>query len=572
MIRRVLWLLMLCGAPAWAAVEEKEQLAGEKEEPKTQARPTEAAADEAGPTQLTKSSKPLQPSFELPEFVVTGGGSRKVSAARPELGTWMDTSGGIKASPSEKGASKDQLGAQAPKQVLDKLTETAVPAYGQARLLYGAANTLHADAFYGREFEDWHLFGAASHASSDGGPVQPSYTLNQSSRSSAELRAGMDLYGGKLSADLKGQWRSRLWTLNPAPAPRMDRSWTTAGLSYQAPPSKELRYSLRLSNDKAFAILPGIGTHYTEGLLKLSGEGERDIFTKRSRTQVKGEAYIAEFCQNNGSRLPYLFGVSLLSRFQPWPGATLGLGLSLDGMVRDVDGLLVAPRAEFEQRLGSGLGFWARFRPRLELPSLQALFEKDPALPSPTAKPSRDRYHVEAGLTVNFPKNIALEVKGLARHNEDASLLDDPLLSGVWTTKNVREMRVLGASATLRVPLEESFRLALSGSYTKTELPEDPSLVASFAPEVRGRAALEFSEGDWAGALHADYTGERQARLMGNAGLPTQIDLGASAQWEFIEHWRLLAEAGNLMGQKVQEFPGYPEPAPYVGAGLAVEF
>src|SRR5688572_16543684 len=97
------------GAPG-ADAASADELAGEQESiQRPLARPTLSEPDAGGTVTLSRSAQgAASPSFELPEFVITGGGERKASSRRPDLSTWMDTSGGIKASPSEDEASKGQ--------------------------------------------------------------------------------------------------------------------------------------------------------------------------------------------------------------------------------------------------------------------------------------------------------------------------------------------------------------------------------------------------------------------------------------------------------------------------------
>ncbi len=556
---------------------EPEQLAGEKEEAKQpQSRPTAVEPEQGGAVSLTRSTK-AAPSFELPEFVITGSGARKAVGTRPDLNVWMDTSGGIKASPGEEDASKNQLGAQGARQAMEALSETARPSYGQLRALYGLSNTFLGEAFFGQELGGFYYLLQGENGFSDGGPVESLPTINQSGRMGVLARGGWRLGAGRqLSGEAFARRRTRMWTSNPAPAPRLEREWQGGRLRWEGSPSDKVRHSLQASVDRSQALLPGLGTAYVESLISLKGSFEGLLETRHSRTRLRAEAYVSDLCQDNGARVPLLAGAWFMAGFEPWKGAKLGLGLSLDSASGGgLSALLVAPRGEFEQRLGGGFSAWARFAPGLSLPTFagpEGLFSQDPALPSRLTLPSLDQYQVAAGLGAQLGPNIGLEIKAHARQNEDAWQLDDPLAAGLWTTFNVRRSRRVGVELSESSPLGGGFSQSLGLGWQNLELLDNPALLPTFAPALKGSASLGWMGEGLRAEVKASYVGSREGRALGGMSLPAYADLGASLEYEINASFSLLAEASNLLSQKVAEFPGYPEPSPSAGLGIKYQF
>lgn len=577
---KLLVLLLLpwaCHAEAAEGGQVRDELAGEQEAiQRPKARPTLSEPDAGGTVTLSRSSAGSgQPTFELPEFVITGGGERKAASRRPDLSTWMDTSGGLKASPSEDEASKSQVGSQAGRLSLGAVSETSRPAYGQARLLYGLANTLDADVFYGAERGPLYYFMRAGHSSTDGGPAAiPVKSINQSRQDLASLRGGWRFDdGATLGLELDGRWRDRLMTRNPSPAPRMERSQLAATLNWEGGPASALNQRARLYLDKAQVILPGRGTAYVEENVALTLDAEKDLMTRQSRTLVMGHAYVHDLCQLAGDRVVIFAGGWLTARFDTWSGARLSLGLGLDTASGGIDAFLLAPRVEFEQRLGLGLGVWARFAPRLSLPRLEnGLFEKDPALPGTRNRPSRESINLEAGLSAALPRQLSLEIKGLLTQNEDGNFLDDPAGIGLWTATHVRGSRRSGAELALRAPLSEMLAARISMRWQQVELIDSPGLVATFAPSLEAEAWLEWKNGPVSAAVGAIFIEQRQGRLAGGDLMPATTDLRARAAYELNQWLSLVAEGRNLLSQQVQEFSGYADPSPYVGAGAELRF
>ena len=565
---------LLLGSSLAAAEDE---LAGEKESvSRPVAKPTMAEPEQGGPITLSRSAKGAQaPSFELPEFVITGGGERKAVSRRPDLSVWMDTSGGIKASPSENEASKSQVGSQAGRQTLGNVTESARPAYGQARVLYGLANTLEADAFYGQEYQQLYYLLQASHGSSDGGPAGiPTIAINQGREDLLGAHGGWRASdGSQLGVEVGGHWRDRLLTRSPLPAPRMERSLYQGALTWEGPPSASIRHSLRFSADKAQALLPGLGDVYDEGLLKLEADLEKELLTRSSRTVLQAHLYLGQLDQQQGSRVSLLSGGWLMARMDAWAGGRLSLGISLDSVSGGADGLLVAPRVEFEQRLGQGLGAWVRFAPGMGLSTLsEGLFDKDPALPGINAKPEKDSVNLEAGLSAALPGQVALELKGSLKQNEDALFLADPRSQGLWRSVNVRGSQRNALELSEKAPLGEEFSEEIKLGWQSVQLLDSLGLAATFSPALQAEAWLRWKREPWTAALGGAYVSDREGRLAGGDTLPAYIDLRLSGGYAVNDSFSLIAEARNLLSQRVQEFSGYASPAPFAGAGAEFKF
>lgn len=554
-----------------------DELAGDKEViQRPEAKPTAIEPDAGGPVTLSRSAASgQQPSFELPEFVIMGGGERKAVSQRPELSTWMDTSGGIKASPSEAEASKSQVAAQAQRQTLDATTETARPAYGQAQLLYGLANTLETDAFFGQELGQFYYLVQGNYDFSNGGPADiPVHNINQSSQDGLMAHGGWrDEDGSQLSMELDGHWRDRLLTLSALPAPNMSRSLYQANLNWDGSPNAAFREHFQIDGDQAQVILPGLGSAYEEGFINVQADLEKELLTNESRTLLIGHFYAGQLDQDQGDRSSILAGGWFMARIDVWSGAKLSLGISLDSISGGVQGFLVAPRAEFEQRLGCGLGVWVRFAPKLELPTLEGgLFDMDPALPGTRTLPSEDSVNLEAGLSAALPQQVELELKALIRQDDNASFLDDAAGQGLWTETNVRGEQRVGAELGERAPLGGDFSERLSVKWLTVSLSDSPGLVATFAPALEGEAWLDWHHDVWTASLGAVSSAARQGRLEGGDTLPAYTDLRLKGSYAVTDWLNLIAEARNLLSQEVEEFSGYADPAPFVGAGLQAKF
>jgi hypothetical protein len=234
---------------------------------------------------------------------------------------------------------------------------------------------------------------------------------------------------------------------------------------------------------------------------------------------------------------------------------------------------LVAPRIEFEQRLGLGLGAWLRYGPRLSLPSLHnGLFEQDAALPGIRNRPSRESVNAEAGLSASLPWQLGLELKGFLVQNEDANFLDDPAGIGLWRMTNVRGSRRGGVELGLRLPLEGGYSLDGSLAWQHAELIDSLGQQATFVPALKAGAWLSWKGAPYSAAIGVAHLSERQGRLAGGDTLPAYTDLRARAAYDWNESVSLLFEASNLLSQRVQEFSGYAEASPYLGGGLEYRF
>jgi hypothetical protein len=567
--------------PSYVAAAGSDELAGEQEPlKKIEAKPSPVEAEGSGQISLTKTTRTQAPSFELPEAVVTGSGEHKASSSRPDLSVALDTSGGIKANPGEASASKDQLGSVGPRQSLGGLTETPKPAYGQVRALYGLANTFDAGAFWGQEFRRAYYLLEGEGAFSDGGPPQVPglFTANQNSSSGLFARGGWRQEGGpQWSAELAARWRDRLWTRNPLPAPDLSRTLYGANLAYEGSPQASLRHTVKLSVGQAQALLPGAGTAYTEQLLGATVDLEKEVLTVWKRILFSSSMYAQNLNLNQGLRNDWLTGVWLMTRIEPWSGAQLGLGVSLDCATDQPDDILVAPRFEFEQRLGTNASAWLRFTPRLELPTLQGaqgLFEKDTVFPAAKVTASKDLVRLEGGLSTSLKGNIDLELKGFVRQNKDAIQWDDPAGVGLWSAGNVAGMRSAGATLSESAPLSPGRALKehASLSWQGSELLDSPGLGATFFPAWKSEAGLDWAQGPWKVSLNALYLAERQGRLAGGDLIPAYVDLRLNMEYAYNDHLSFLAEARNILAQPVQEFSGYADPSPFVGLGAAYQF
>ncbi len=96
---------------------------------------------------------------------------------------------------------------------------------------------------------------------------------------------------------------------------------------------------------------------------------------------------------------------------------------------------------------------------------------------------------------------------------------------------------------------------------------------ATFAPLISAEGSLEYGIKRWKFDLRGIYVGERHQRLsLSSTDLPAYFDLRAGAEFALLDDLSLLAEGRNLLSQAVQEFGGYPEPAPYLGLGVFYRF
>ena len=565
----------LCLGPGlWAASPAGEQLAGEQDPVAPKPKAT-VGGDEGGPMAVTRRPQSAA-SFTLPEFVITGSGERKALGERPDLSVAVDTSGGLKASPGEQGASKAGMEIKVERESLASATFTARPSYGQLRAAYGLANTLNLQALWGVEQGAWSTLLRGAHASSDGGgPLSDkARTFHQNSQDALDGRVQYSGFSaGSFEISAAGDWDKRFWTRSSLPAPRLERSLEDAGLSWEGGAGGAwLRASL--GAQRGSMIIPGLGLAYEEQGGGLVIEGNKAVFGRSTRVLLEAELEMNALAQSAPGlgRQLYPGAASFHSRLKTWDGAQLSLGLRAQWVAGDLSEFQLGPVLSFEQRLGEAFGVFLRSRPSMTLATLRSLGRaQDRVLPDPRLRASKRVLDAELGLNAAPLPELSLELAGTLGQDGDHFLADDPGGSGVWVTTPVKQMIENGAVLRERYDNGAWWQEA-EARWRNADLPDLPGARATFIPAweagLRAGGKLEA----WSGQTGLRYVAARETRLAGGATLPAFFDLSAEIAWAWRDWLSFFVEGRNLLAQPVQEMPDYAEPAPYAGAGAWIRF
>ena len=429
MMLKILFVLSLFAAPALRAADaaplgsKPEALAGEDDKAVPTAVPT-PAADSRGPLSVTRSAQAAS-AFHLPDFVVTGSGERKAMARRDgQDPSGLDTSGGLKTSPGEKGAGKDQLEAKAERSAPEERSFTAKNSDGWLRAAYGLANTGSLDAYYGRSDGPWAWSLQGGAHGTDGGAVPAGEDLAQ--RRDEALQGGLSYALGELSRlDLQvdGQARSRRWSKAPIANAWLERDslhasgqwqgeWEGSALSFQA------------SGAKASARLPVFGTAYTEEGGSFALSGEKTLSGRTGQTTLLLDASAEAFSQRtNGQRQRLLWKGGLKSRFEPFNRARLTLGVGVDAISGDDNELLIGPRFQWQQRLSPAWAWEASFSTGLQLSRLRGeAWTQDARTPDPLLGASRQVGDLEALLLWQAAPGFSLEARAFGKQKRGCGI------------------------------------------------------------------------------------------------------------------------------------------------------
>jgi hypothetical protein len=546
-----------------------EALAGEERAAPT-AVPT-PDEDEGGPKAVSRSQR-VAPSFALPAFVVTGGGERQALAARGELGADLDTSGGIKTSPGETGAGKDQRAAEAVRAAPEQETFSSRPAYGEIEGAYGLGNTLNLSGLLGGQKGPYYGWLEGAGHTSDGGPLSASTDQPDERRSgSLSGRGGWRSANGDLvEGGLDGEWRGLRLDRSTEPDAWLQRSRESGDLAWEGSLAGT-RSRIQVSGDEARLALPqGV---YNENGANLDWSGQRDTDSRWGRLAVDSEFGLGLLNQSEAGdsrSLTLLKGV-VEARGEPWAGARLGLGVLVGAIFGGVNVGGIAPKLDFEQRLTRALGLRLSYGASADFSRLEGVeFQQDERVPNPKLIPSRRVCDVRGALTYAAGAGLSVEAGGWIRENLDAFLPDDSAETGVWTDTGVGELRVEGLRLGERWGgghWRENAELLIQ----QGQLPGLPGDTVTFLPPWKAALSVGWKgKIGWAeGALLG--RGQREARLEGGWTLAPDCDLRLRVGKDLRENLSVFAEGDSLAGA-VQEFPDGAEASPYLGLGAKASF
>ncbi len=485
----------------------------------------------------------------------------------------MDTSGGLRTSPGEKGAGKDQLATKAERSSVEDKTYTVRADDAWLRAAYGLADTASLDGYLGRASGPWawSLQGAAHNT--DGGPVTPGLDLAQARN--AALKGDLSFDNGSSGlweAQLNGEGRSLRWTHAPSADDwlQRERQQAFAGWSGKLAGAG---IDLKASGERASLRLPGLGTAYSEEGGGLDLGLEKTLYGLTGQSTISADASLESLSQRaQGQRQLLLWKGSLLSRFEPFDRARLTLGLGLDAVSGDASSLLLGPRLEWQQRFSPAWGFRASFTSGIDISRLGTdEWDQDQRLPDPRLPVSRRTADASAGLQWQGSRGLGLEVGVFSKQNEGYFLPDDPGHAGLWQDTAVLDYRRSGVEAAQRWE-HGGWWQELKARYTSYELSDLPGATPTFAPAWTGRLAVGGRDGLWHGELALDAHSDEASSLRNGGTLPAAASLSAQIDYDLTQALTVFAEGRNLTAAPWGQAPDYPDPAPYVGLGLEFDF
>lgn len=566
-----LLLLLSLLSPALFAAPADDKLAGEDDKAVPTAVPT-PQGDERGPVQVSRTSQAAS-SFDLPAFVVTGSGERQSLARRQDMGSRLDTSGGLKTSPGEAGAGKDQLEALAGRESLDAVSATSRPFVGGLRLSGGYQPTYAASGYLAQERGPWFWTLNGDAGSSEGGAKQAAMRDPAlSDQESLHLRGGWRQEDGwSVSAFGDGAFASR------APQPylagqssALKRSALDGGVDAQGS-LLGAGLKTRLQAGSYGAQIPGAEISEDQAGLdlelsrRLSGRTGSALLEAAFGVDASSQAW-------GGSRWSRtLLRGSLISRFELLKGNRLGLGLALDASTGDDSTLQLGPMLRLEQRLPAGFSLKASLDSGLRLSRLKDGSAELQAwhAPDPRLKPAR--LGLDAGADLRWSAGAwSLSAGAFAQQGEDWFLPQSNALSVLALDTAVRGWSLQG----LRV--RQAWRggpwwQSAQGLVQRAELRDLPGM-ATYLPQWSAELAAGYAQGPWKASLRAKLLGPRQAAMDGSLPLDPSADLSATLGYDIDQAWTLFLEGRNLAAEVVQDAPYYPAAAPYAGLGVEVRF
>jgi hypothetical protein len=523
-------------------------------------------ADSGGPMMLTRGAQ-AAPSFALPAFVITGGGERQDLEQRGDLGTRLDTSGGIKTSPGETGAGQDQRATEAVRAAPQDETFTPTQHYGELTASYGLGNTLKVDGILAGEQGPWYGWLDGGTHFSDGGPL-PSSALEPAQRHDGALdgKAGWrldpdDLFEG--AAD--GGWRSLRLTSYPGDSWEQ-RSQGGASLDWEGN-WLGLTPRIQVQGRDAQISLPGYS--YTEESGGIDATAEKSLGGALASTLLDGGLDLG-FLGQRGSfpgRSLVTGGLWAESHLEPWVGGRLGLGARLDLDLGPNPALQAGPILEFEQRLARDLGLRLEFGTGLDLSSLAGDgFQTDPLLPNARLLPSRRVADFKAALPWAPTAGLSLEAGAFVRQDVNAYLPNPATQPGLWTDTTVGTLRVEGFSLGGRHEQGPWWQSLDGQGQTAAD-----GVIATFLPHWKGSAALGWKSGPWSAETGLKVQSHELADLQGSWVVPWQWDWTLKAAFDVNDHLTVFLEGDSLAGP-VTVWPGYDDAAPYLGLGAKLLF
>ncbi len=540
-----------------------------------------AAADEAGPAPVTRAAQ-AAPTFALPAFIVTGGGEREDLVGRGDLGAGLDTSGGIRTSPGEKGAGQDQRATEAPRAVPADETFTPTPRYAELTASYGLGNTLNLDGLLAGQkgpFSGWLEGGVHS---DDGGPL-PGTALSPSQNRSARFEgegAWRIADDRQLEGGLDAAWRSLRLASLPGGHWLQRQDWGESA-DYEADSAGGGTQRLSLSAREGNLDVPGFGPAewaYQED----SGGADYDLERSVAWLLLDAGADLKFLDQRWGAsgRSAVQAGVWFEGHVSPWSGARLGLGADLRGVGGGVRAFQAGPRLHFEQGFGPSLGLTADFGTGLSLSDLEAsslpmdgaptVFRSDPLLPNATLGAQREPVDASVALPWRPMDGLTVEPAVFVRELEDAYLPTEGPLLGLWQQADAGTLLIEGARLRERLSVGPWWESAEAVAQDP-RLQGEPGLVPAFVPDVTAKFDLGWRRGIYSARAGVDVTGPRQASLTGGWSVPAQADLGFRAACAISPGLTVFIEGDRLAGP-APVWPLDTDPSPYVGVGAKMKF
>jgi hypothetical protein len=548
---KLAFLIAFMGTPLFAADPAPEKLAGEDDKAVPTAVPT-AAADVRVMTGVTRAAQ-AAPSFNLPDFVVTGSGERKAFARRESLGGSLDTSGGFKTSPAERGAGKEQIEAKAERATLAGVTYAVRSRDGWLRGAYGLANTGSLDGYWGGVVREGWVLALQGHGGmSDGAPA----SLASRSAGAGAALSWEDGPAGlwDLNADYDVRNRSRGADALDRQATGLDLAWHMktdlgawqAGYSLsQRQARADLALDLRL-RESAHDFNAGWDS------LPLGRQGSTRLELRLGATLLDQENPLAQLQRS------VLWNGSLMSLFEPLPSAQLGIGLSAQVLSGDRGDLMMGPRVDWQQRLTPQLAWHARFGTGLELSRFDhSNWGREYRLPNAALPPSHLTADVETGAAYAWSASLSLEARLFAKQNESHFLPQDTG-RGTWVDSPVRDMTLLGGELKQRWESGSWWQeLSLLGQ--QAQLKNFAGARATFIPAWTARLAAGGRYEGWHGQASLDGMGERETGLLLGATLPAMASVSAELAYDFNESWTAFVEGKQLTGGTWTQAPGFEE-------------
>lgn len=567
-LRLLLLCLSLVGALRAAGPDEK--LAGEDDKAVPTAVPT-PMGDERGPVSATRSAQ-AAPSFDLPAFVVTGSGERQALARRQDLGAGrLDTSGGLKTSPGEEGAGKDQLEAGASRESLEAQDAPSKPFVAGLRLGGGWQPGYDASGYAAQELGPWFWSLDGDAAYSEGGPKRPPMTDKAlSDMGGLRGRAGWrDADGSSLALFAEGAFASR------APQPyiagqteALKRGRALGGLEGETrfagfglrSRAEGGAYSGRFAGLDLYEEQAGLSLDLSR---KLSGYTGSALLDAAFSTDSSSMAWAGQ------RRSRTLLRGALSSRFDMFKGTRLGLGLAADLALGDDSAFVLGPQLRWDQHLAPGWSFNAELLSGLRLSRLKGSSEPWHA-PDPGLKPARLNADAKLDLNWSAKPGLLLSVGAFSQSGEDWHLPSMAPGTVLAVDSAVRGFRLMGLRAGARWE-DGPWSSRLEAALQHAQLP-DLAGWASFTPAFTAHWDGAWAQGPWKATLGLDLLGARHAALDGSLPQEPSAALSAGLSYAINEAWSVYGEGRNLAAQTLEPAPYYPQAAPYVGLGLELRF